>query len=80
MDEESRKVKIINNICFIFNLIALAINGGCLMWCIITPLLYDFNDPAGPIVLVAIAVVDALIVVLNILALRKEKNKTINDS
>ena len=75
MNEENKKIKIINNICFIFNLIALTINGGCLVWCIMTPLLYEFNDPAGPLVLIIIAVVDALIVVLNILALRKGKIK-----
>ena len=73
MDEENKKIKIINNICFIFNLIALAINGGCLVRIILTPLLYEFNDPAGPLVLIIIAVVDTLIVVLNILALRKGK-------
>ena len=65
----------LNKICLIFNIIALAINVGCLILGIIILIRSDFKDPGAPIMLTAIIIFDICIVILNCIEIIKNKVK-----
>ena len=67
----------LNKICLIFNIIALAINVGCLILGIIILIRSDFKDPGAPIMLTAIIIFDICIVILNCIEIIKNKVKKV---